>query len=35
MVNFEGSEPWDVEGMRIAVQTDGTLNYPLDKDEGW
>ncbi|MEN8229751.1 MAG: SUMF1/EgtB/PvdO family nonheme iron enzyme [Bacteroidota bacterium] len=30
-----GSEPWDVEGMRLAVRTDGTLNYPFDKDEGW
>lgn len=29
------SEPWDVEGMRIAVQAHGTLNYPFDKDEGW
>lgn len=30
-----GSEPWDVEGMRLAVRTDGTVNYPFDKDEGW
>jgi len=30
-----GSEPWDVEGMRLAVRTDGTVNYPYDKDEGW
>ncbi len=29
------SEPWDVQGMRLAVRTDGTVNYPLDKDEGW
>ena len=30
-----GSEPWDVEGMKLAVRTDGTVNYPYDKDEGW
>ncbi|MBN1294888.1 MAG: SUMF1/EgtB/PvdO family nonheme iron enzyme [Candidatus Latescibacteria bacterium] len=30
-----GTEPWDVEGMRIAVRTDGTVNYPYDVDEGW
>lgn len=30
-----GSEPWDVEGMRLAVRTHGTLNYPYDIDEGW
>ncbi|MFC1607985.1 SUMF1/EgtB/PvdO family nonheme iron enzyme [Candidatus Latescibacterota bacterium] len=29
------SEPWDVEDMRLAVRTDGTVNYPYDKDEGW
>ncbi|MEN8226815.1 MAG: SUMF1/EgtB/PvdO family nonheme iron enzyme [Bacteroidota bacterium] len=29
------SEPWDVQGMRLAVRADGTVNYPLDKDEGW
>ena len=29
------SEPWDVEGMRLAVRTDGTLNYHFDEDEGW
>jgi len=29
------SEPWDVKGMRLAVRTDGTVNYPFDKDEGW
>jgi formylglycine-generating enzyme required for sulfatase activity len=32
---FPGSEPWDVKGMRIAVRTEGTLNYPFDRDEGW
>ena len=30
-----GSEPWDVEGMRLAVRTHGTLNYPYDVDKGW
>ncbi len=30
-----GSEPWDVKGMRLAVRTFGTVNYPYDKDEGW
>lgn len=30
-----GTEPWDVEGMRIAVRTNGTVNYPYDEDEGW
>jgi len=29
------SEPWDMKGMRLAVRADGTVNYPLDKDEGW
>ncbi len=29
------SKPWDVKGMKLAVRTDGTVNYPLDKDEGW
>lgn len=29
------SEPWDVKGMKLAVRTDGTVNYPLDIDEGW
>lgn len=29
------SEPWDVKGMRLAVRTDGTVNYPFDKDTGW
>ena len=29
------SKPWDVKGMRLAVRTDGTVNYPFDKDEGW
>ncbi|MEN8228844.1 MAG: SUMF1/EgtB/PvdO family nonheme iron enzyme [Bacteroidota bacterium] len=29
------SEPWDVQGMLLAVRADGTVNYPLDKDEGW
>ncbi len=29
------SEPWDVKGMLLAVRTDGTVNYPLDKDKGW
>lgn len=32
---FPGSEPYDVEGMRIAVRTEGTLNFPFDHDEGW
>ncbi|MBN1290978.1 MAG: SUMF1/EgtB/PvdO family nonheme iron enzyme [Candidatus Latescibacteria bacterium] len=30
-----GSEPWDVEGMRLGVRVDGTLNYPYDVDEEW
>ena len=30
-----GTEPWDVKGLRIAVRTDGTVNYPYDVDEGW
>lgn len=30
-----GSEPWDVDGLRLAVRTDGTVNYPFDKDVGW
>ncbi len=30
-----GSEPWDVEGMRLAVRVDGTLNYPHDVDNEW
>ncbi len=30
-----GSEPWDVEGMRLAVRADGTLNYHFDRDIGW
>ncbi len=29
------SEHWDVEGMRLAVRTHGTVNYPYDTDEGW
>ena len=29
------SEPWDMKGMLLAVRADGTVNYPLDKDEGW
>ena len=29
------SEPWDVKGMRLAVRTDGTVNYHFDVDEGW
>ncbi len=29
------SKPWDIKGLRLAVRTDGTVNYPLDKDEGW
>ena len=32
---FPHSEPWDVAGMRIAVRTEGTLNFPFDRDEGW
>jgi len=30
-----GSEPWDVEGMRLAVRADGSVNYPYDIDNGW
>ncbi len=29
------SKPWDIKGLRLAVRTDGTVNYPYDKDEGW
>jgi len=29
------SKPWDIKGMKLAVRTDGTVNYPYDKDEGW
>jgi len=31
----EGSPPWDLEGMLVAVRMDGSLNYPLDTDRGW
>ena len=26
---------WDIQGLRTAVYTDGTLNDPSDKDRGW
>lgn len=26
---------WDVKGLKHAVQIDGTLNWPEDKDRGW
>ena len=26
---------WDIEGLRTAVQLDGTLNDPSDQDTGW
>jgi len=32
---YPTSEPWDIKGLKLAVRTDGTVNYPLDKDEGW
>jgi formylglycine-generating enzyme required for sulfatase activity len=32
---IEDSPPWDLEGMRVAVRLDGSLNYPLDTDRGW
>lgn len=31
----EGSPPWDLEGMLVAVRMDGSLNYPHDVDTGW
>jgi len=31
----EGSPPWDLEGMLVAVRMDGSLNYPHDVDGGW
>jgi len=32
---IEGSPPWDLKGMLVAVRLDGSLNYPLDTDRGW
>ncbi|MCE5250915.1 SUMF1/EgtB/PvdO family nonheme iron enzyme [bacterium] len=32
---IDQSPPWDLEGMRIAVRVDGTLNYPFDTDKNW
>lgn len=29
------SRPWDLEGMRVAVKVDGSLNYPHDTDSSW
>ena len=29
------SKPWDLEGMLVAVQMDGSINYPFDTDRGW
>ena len=29
------SPPFDIEGIQLAVRTDGTVNYPGDTDEGW
>ena len=31
----EGSQPWDLEGMKIATRVDGSLNYPFDTDSRW
>ncbi len=31
----ENSPPWDLQGMLVAVRMDGSLNYPLDTDNGW
>lgn len=30
-----GSPLWDVEGMRLAVRAEGSVNYPYDVDECW
>lgn len=32
---IEGSRPWDLEGLRVAVRMEGSINYPLDTDNGW
>jgi formylglycine-generating enzyme required for sulfatase activity len=29
------SPPYNVEGIQLAVRTDGTINYPNDTDDGW
>lgn len=29
------SPPWDLEGFRVAVRPEGSINYPLDTDKGW
>ncbi|MFC1608205.1 SUMF1/EgtB/PvdO family nonheme iron enzyme [Candidatus Latescibacterota bacterium] len=29
------SPPWDIEGLRCATRTEGSINYPLDTDTGW
>ena len=29
------SPPWELEGLRAAVHTEGSINYPLDTDRGW
>ncbi|NPV83193.1 MAG: carbohydrate-binding family 9-like protein, partial [Candidatus Aminicenantes bacterium] len=26
---------WDIQGLKTAVQVDGTINNPADKDRGW
>lgn len=31
----EGSPPWDLEGMLVAVRMEGSINYPHDTDRGW
>jgi hypothetical protein len=31
----EADEKWEAAGMKIAVNIDGTLNDPSDKDRGW
>jgi len=28
-------EHWSIEGLQLAVRTDGTVNYPFDVDKGW
>ena len=33
--NVENSQPWDLEGMLVAVRVDGSLNYPFDTDKNW
>ena len=29
------SPDWDLDGLLIAARADGSINYPLDTDEGW